>query len=282
MISKAESSILREIHAVKAPLTPRAQEQKVESISPRVHPLPGLRSAIGAEQEIVQMREPRQHSHSELIAQNIIYPEMADKRVCNSFRHLRTTLFHKAGTPNFILMVAAVCSNGGASFVARNLAAAIAFDETKTALLIDCNLTRPTVYNLICTDRDLLGLTDYLCGIDPGIEKIIYPSGIPRLRVIPVGSKQELVKEYFTAPRLRTLLQEVRQRYPDRCIILDAPPMDETDARILGCLCDHVLLVVPYGQATKTQLMSAVSDVQPQQLIGTVINNVPVVRPVKA
>ena len=277
MIHKTES-ILREIHAVEAALSAHAQQQKKESTSPQTHQPSSLQSRISVEQEIARMREIRQRSYSELIAQKIIHPDMIDKRVYNSFRHLRTTLFQKAGMHNFILMVSAVSSNGGASFVARNLAVAIAFDRAKTALLVDCNLTRRTVDNLICTDGDLVGLTDYLCGIEPKIEEIIYPTGIPRLRAVPSGSKQKSVTEYFTSSKLRILLQDIRQRYPERCIVLDAPPMDEPDARILSDLCDHVLLVVPYGRATKMQLMSAISHIEPEKLIGTVINNVPVVR----
>ncbi len=279
-MNKTEN-VLREVSARGALPAPDGERQEVPSISPHVRRPSDLLSKLGAKQEIARMREPQQRSHNELVAQKIIYPEMVDKRVCSSFRHLRTTLFQKAGTHNFTLLVSAVSAQGGASFVARNLAAAVAFDETKTALLIDCSLTRPTLDNLILirNNQDLLGLTDYLRGVEPSIEGIIYPTGIPRLRAIPAGLKREAATECFSSPQLHTLLQEVRQRYPERCVILDAPSMEEPDARILADLCDYVLLVIPYGRATKEQVMSAALAVDPEQLIGTVFNDVPMIRP---
>jgi protein-tyrosine kinase len=95
---------------------------------------------ISSSQDIAGMVEPVVFEHRELARKRIIYPEMANSGVVNAFRQLRTKLLHQSEGRNGMLMVTSVRSGSGSSFIALNLAAAFAFDETKTALLIDCNL----------------------------------------------------------------------------------------------------------------------------------------------
>ena len=63
---------------------------------------------------------------------------------------------------NFVTLVAPVSHGCGGSFVARNLAAAFAFDEAKTALLIDCDLRHPAQHATLGVDPSEGGLIDYL------------------------------------------------------------------------------------------------------------------------
>src|SRR5205814_844525 len=56
----------------------------------------------------------------------------------DSFREIRTRLLALGGARNFATLVVPVRPGSGASFVARNLAAAFAFSEARSALLIDC------------------------------------------------------------------------------------------------------------------------------------------------
>jgi Mrp family chromosome partitioning ATPase len=236
-----------------------------------------LLSTLDSAREIARMREPQRREEAELVNGKIVYSYMSDEPVLRSFRQLRTSLFQRAGTHNFVLSVAAVAPKGGGSFVARNLAAAVAFDDTKSALLIDCNPKSPSLESLaLAEDRGaVLGFTDYLASGELRAEEIIYASGIPRLRVIPVGTRARAGSEFFSSPKLYTLVQELRQRYPERSVILDSPPLSEPDAVILSFISDFVLIVVPYGRVTGSQVIAAASSLEPNQLIGTVLNDVP-------
>jgi Mrp family chromosome partitioning ATPase len=225
--------------------------------------------------EIARMNQPERISEQDLARNKIIYPEMEDGRVLNAFRELRTKIIQKSIGGSGLIMVTGVGAGAGASFVARNLAAAFAFDASKTALLLDCNLKNPQ-FAAIGGDGSNLGLTDYLESDDVPVEKIIHPAGIDRFRLIPSGAQCEVPAEYFTSLKMSKLLTQLKQRYPDRYIVLDTPPITESaDTSIVAELCDHVLLVVPHGKVTAGQVEAAGKAVGLNKLVGVVFNNEP-------
>lgn len=229
---------------------------------------------LSAAEEIAYMQEERPRGPAELAQLRIIDKETVDPRVADAFRQLRTSLLQKSGEQNFVLVVTSAANDGGASFVALNLAAAIAFDASKTALVVNGNLLNPFLDRLIQAEGEVSGLTDFLAGQEKDIERIIHPIGVPRLRVIPAGGQNRSAMEYFTAPQLGLLIRNLRQRYRERYIIIDAPPVTQSaDARILSELADYTLLVVPYGKVTPTQVTEAALAVGEDKLVGCVLNN---------
>jgi len=234
---------------------------------------PGSLDKYVISKQIVRMKEPRILSPEDLEERRIIYPESKDRVAVNRFRELRTRLLQLSGGNNFSLVVSSAVEGGGASFIALNLAAAFAFDHTKTALIIDCNLREPSLHSMLDLTPDM-GLTDFLEDADMDIATIIYPTGIKRLRLIPAGSRRESAAEFFTSFRMRQFLHAIRRRYPDRFVIIDAPSItDSPDARILSDLCDYTLLVLPHARVTEGQALRAASAVNPEKLAGVVINN---------
>lgn len=224
---------------------------------------------------IATMREQAPRSKGELDAARIIYPEMGESPTVKSFREIRTKILQATLGRNCTVMVTGVTAKSGTTFVATNLSAAFAFDEGKTALLVDCNLRNPQLHQLIRGDS-ANGLADYLenSAMDPA--DIIHPIGIERVRVIPAGGRREAPGEYFTSVKMKQLLETVRNRYPERFIILDSPPMTESaDTQILADLCDYIVLVVPYGTVTRSHVDACVKAMDRNKLLGIVFNNEP-------
>lgn len=233
---------------------------------------PGAVDKYVISKQIVKMQEPRRLTHDDLDERRIIYPESKNRGLVNRFRHLRTKLLELSGGNNFTLVVSGASEGAGSSFMALNLAAAFAFDQSKTALIIDCNLRNPTLHSQLDLAAEG-GLTDFLEDSDYDIGKIIYPTGIPRLRLVPAGSQRENGAEFFTSFRMKQFLQAIRRRYPDRFIVLDTAPISESpDARILGDLCDYSMLVVPHGRITASAAESAAQAFDPEKFVGAVIN----------
>jgi Mrp family chromosome partitioning ATPase len=85
-----------------------------------------------------------------------------------------------------------------------------------------------------------------------------------------------MTTEVFTSALMRDLFQDLKNRYSDRYIIVDAPPITKSaDAEILSDFCDYVLLVVPYGKATESQILAAARAIDEKKLLGVVFNNEP-------
>jgi Mrp family chromosome partitioning ATPase len=204
----------------------------------------------------------------------IIHYQMKDRKIFSEFRALRTKLIEKSDSSNLCIMIYSSSPGAGSSYVAANLAAAIALDEEKTSLLVNCDFTcKPDYEKLINNCHG--GLVDYLSS-DISAEEIIYSVGIKRLRIIPAGSTKETFSEYFTLRRFQELLAEIKSRYQDRYIILDAPSaMNPADIRLLSEFIDYGLLVAPYGKDSFDNINKATRLISQEKMIGVVINNKP-------
>ncbi|MEM9601683.1 MAG: CpsD/CapB family tyrosine-protein kinase [Pseudomonadota bacterium] len=233
---------------------------------------------VSTSRSIMLMQEPRLFSPEQLDFMKIIHPQSQNRRLVDTFRELRTRLLGLRRGENFSMMIASVSPEGGGTFVSMNLAASIAFEDSKTSLLVDCNLQNPYFHKVLQLARldSGTGLTDYLSDPSIGIESVVRPSGIPRLRIVPVGSSTQSSVEYFSSSTMRAFLAEAKQRYKDRFIIIDSPSLvSSADAKILANLADYIVLVIPYGRVTTSQIVAACQDIDQRKLVGTVLNNEP-------
>lgn len=247
----------------------------IESVGKNVVPL-GSRALVDDEESrehIRRMADIGNLTYSELEDLRVVHPGMRSIDVLNAFRELRTKIYQLAADKeNFVLMVTSITPGGGSTFVTTNLGAAIALDESKTAIIVDCNVYDPSLHRILPIEPDF-GLVDYLENITLEVKDIIYSTGVRRLRLIPSGSHRLPGMEFFTSSRMRRFVDELRSRYRDRHVVIDAPPIGgSADARILAELCDYVLIVVPFGRATQAQIQSAVQAINPSKLAGVVFN----------
>ncbi|MHA6203869.1 polysaccharide biosynthesis protein [Dyella soli] len=212
----------------------------------------------------------------QLEERRLIHREESVRRQSDAFREIRTRLLGIAGQQNFVTLVVSVSPRSGGSFVARNLAAAFAFDEAKTSLLIDCNLRYPSQHKALGVEPAAGGLIDFLEQPTLGIEPVLYRTGIARLRLIPAGKARENSGEYFSSFRMSTMLDSLRCRYPDRYLFLDGPAIKGSpDARILSDLADFVVVVAGYGRDTPAAIGQAVTNFDPEKMAGVVFNHMP-------
>jgi Mrp family chromosome partitioning ATPase len=209
----------------------------------------------------------------QLEQRRMIHREASVRRQSDAFREIRTRLLELAGQQNFVTLVVSVSPRSGGSFVARNLAAAFAFDEAKTSLLIDCNLRYPNQHKVMGVDPATGGLIDFIDHPAMGIQSVLYETGIPRMRLIPAGNPRENSSEYFSSFRMRAVLDSLRCRYADRYLFLDGPAIKGSpDARILSDMADFVVVVAGYGRDTPAAISQAVANFEPGKLAGVVFN----------
>lgn len=215
-------------------------------------------------------------SVGQLEDRRLIHRNESMREQADAFRELRTRLLAAGGDRNFVTLIAPVRHGSGGSFVARNLAAAFAFDESKTALLLDCDARHASQQAALRIDAAGGGLMDYLGDPDRNLADIIYATGLPRLQLIPVGSARETTGEAFTSLRMRAMIDSLRSRHADRYLIIDSPPVEGSpDARILSELADLVVVVAGYGRVTPDAIDKAVAVFPPEKIAGVVFNHRP-------
>lgn len=209
-------------------------------------------------------------SHEELYEKKIIFAGMRQRYLLNAFREVRIQLLQKSKTDNMVVLVTSVARTGSTSAFAMNLAATFALDHYKTALYVDCNTYESDIKKYVVGDVNS-GLTQYLSGNTVALEDIIYPSGVERLRIIPSGQGSDSAAEIFNSKKMQAFIGEIKSRYPDRFIVLDAPSVQQsTEARILSKYCDYTLLVVPFGKAVTDEVLAAVDAVGKEKFAGMV------------
>ena len=156
--------------------------------------------------------------------------------------------------------------------------ARFAIDQTKTSLLLDANLQNPFLHKMLklIGRKNANGLVDFLEAPDMGVENIVHPSGIPRMRIMPAGSPQRYSEEHLSSQLCHKLMIDIQQRYGNRYVVVDGPAMSgSADASILADLCDYLVLVVPYGAVTPGQLDSLIDEIDETKLAGIVLNDQP-------
>ncbi len=225
--------------------------------------------------DIMRMRDATIFNSTELAERRIIHDDMEDHAVQAAFMNLRTNILRRCQNRGSVILVESVAYDGGGSFVAMNLAAAMAADETKTSLLVNCNMGKTGVVDEL-VDPELKGLTDFIDDPELSAHEIIYPSGIRRVRVVPPGTKRNSYREFFTDKRWRKLIRELKHRYRDRYIVIDGPPLGHSaTAETLLDAADYVLVVVPYGRISDRQLKAATRRIPPEKVLGVVMNDTP-------
>jgi len=228
-----------------------------------------VRLATGSER-LQNMAENELLTEDELLRRNIA----TDLKTGNAFRALRTELFKENGGRNFVLAVTSCKKGGGSSFVATNLAASIAADNTKSAVIVDCNFLNPNISSLLKIDVSA-DLIDFFNN-KADIEDIIYKVGINRLRVIPTKSSPNHSDEFITSPKMEDFIEELKFRYPDRYIILDVPSMHESaDAGILHEISDYSVVVVNHGEVDEDELSDVVEGMDEEKFLGVIYNKSP-------
>lgn len=226
-----------------------------------------------ANRSITRIAETTALSPAQMQDRAIISPTSMGQPQVDAFREVRTRLLATSNDNNIVTLVAPVSRGSGGSYVARNLAAAFAFDETKSAVLIDCDLYRPTQHTTMRINPFKGGLVNYLEDPATFIADMLYETGIPRLRLVPAGAAPKRNSEYFSSFRMRLLVDSLRSRYPDRYLFMDSPPVrGAPDARILADIADVVVLVAGYGRDSPDDIARAAANFDPNKFAGVVFN----------
>jgi capsular exopolysaccharide synthesis family protein len=159
----------------------------------------------------------------------------------------------------------------GKTLTAVNLAVAIAMDVKHTVLLVDADLRSPAVARYLGI-QPILGLSDYLTG-EAEVSDCLLRSDVERLCILPARSHVGNSAELLASPRMLQLASELKDRYPDRIVIYDLPPLLSVGDTI-GFLpsVDATLLVIRDGATRTTDLTRAIELLADHRLIGTVLN----------
>lgn len=219
---------------------------------------------------------PLPFNPAQRLARRLVGHDMADPRPADAFRDLRTQLLSRTRADGVVILVAPVRRGSGGSFVATNLAAAIALDESRVAILIDGNLRSPVLHERLGVVPEHGGLVDLLEGRIEDLRDILYPTALPRLLLVPAGERREASGELLASARMRQAVEALRTSGERVTVILDTAAVSSApDARIASEYADLAMLVAGYGRDTAAAVTEASTVFDPARLAGVVFNKVP-------
>jgi capsular exopolysaccharide synthesis family protein len=159
----------------------------------------------------------------------------------------------------------------GKTFIATNLAQAIAKEKERKVLLIDGDLRSPALHKPLAAPATP-GLSDYLRGqvSDP---EIIQHGQEGNLCFIAAGSAGSDPSELLSNGMLEKLLDRLAPLFD--WVIIDSPPcLPVSDANVLASFCDGVLLVVRAKSTPSAAADRARKELQKRKVVGVVMNAV--------
>lgn len=193
-----------------------------------------------------------------------------------AFRMLRSRILHpdEDGRITKTIMVTSSAPCEGKSFVSCNLGVSIAQGLDQHALIVDCDLRRPTVAKLFgLPTSGQKGLADYLKDTACELPELLQRTSIQKLSILPSGKPPENPAELLASSRMMKLVQELSGRYSDRFIIFDSPPFQvASESIVLSREVDGVVLVVGYGKSDRTLVKKMVEIIGREKIIGVVFN----------
>jgi Mrp family chromosome partitioning ATPase len=170
------------------------------------------------------------------------------------------------------LAVVSPGKHDGKTTTAINLAVSLASDERHTVLLVDFDLKRPGVAEMLGIAPEM-GVDDVLRGKARVEDCLYHPNDFDRLVVLPARSSLTNSSETLAGPRCRDLVVELRSRYPDRLLIFDLPPiLGADDALAFLPLVECSLMVVAEGATKRDDLLRCMELLRKAPVVGTVLN----------
>ena len=199
------------------------------------------------------------------------------------FRSLRTRLFGFRDLNSLkSIMISSGLPREGKSFIALNLAISFARHKAARVLLIDGDMRRSSLHNILGCDKSP-GLTTYLAGKASMTEIMQRPEvrtdgrplgpGLATLTFIGGGDEGDLAADLAGSNRFRQLIESAGTYFD--WIVVDSSPVNlVTDSVNLATSCDAVLMVARGGVTKFEAAQRALGELKSAKILGVVLNAV--------
>lgn len=225
--------------------------------------------------------------HARLEKFGFITPKVRRSRISEEFRLIKRRLMQRMslsarkkreqdpgqGKRNHVILVTSARPSEGKSFVAMNLALSIIFDEGLNVMLVDGDVARPSMSKILGLRNDLPGLTDLLLDEDASLPDVLLRENEHPLTYLAAGAMVASATDLFGGERMETLVADMAERYADRIIIFDGPPLlASTEPVALAEHVGQVVMVVDAEKTSRSAVDSALDLLVTDQNVNLVLN----------
>ena len=214
-------------------------------------------------------------------ASGLLVPNAARSQLADEFRVIKRPLIANAmgrgatAIPNGnLIMVTSALPGEGKSFSAVNLAISIAMELDNTVMLVDADVARPSILNMLGLPPTK-GLLDVLQQNSVDISGVLLRTNIEKLSILPSGTPHPRATELLASDTMIRLLDDMASRYKDRIIIFDSPPLLlTTESRVLASHMGQVVMIVHAENTAQGAVKEAVTTIESCPVKMMVLNQV--------
>ena len=201
--------------------------------------------------------------------------------VSEQFRMIKRSLLRQAfapreagSKPGNLIMVTSSLPDEGKTFCSINLALSIAMELDHTVLLVDADVARPSVLRTFdLAEDDGAGMMNLLLDDKVDMADVLLKTNVDTLSVLPVGARHSHSSELLASQSMQMLLEEIANRYPDRIVIFDSPPLLVTsEASVLASRMGQIALVVAAESTSQQAVKSALNQLKGSQNVSLIYN----------
>jgi non-specific protein-tyrosine kinase len=189
-----------------------------------------------------------------------------------AYRLLRSLIIRRSETDGGnTLMITSAIPGEGKTLTSINLALTFAMEFSHTVFLVDCDLRQQNIHKVMGYESNK-GLANYFIDSEPLPNLIVWPS-IEKMTVISGGKTINKGSEFLGSPGMKSLVEDIKNRYPDRFIIFDVPPvLSVADALALVPYVDYIIVVVRSGYTPARDIKNAIQMLPKEKVLGMVLN----------
>jgi receptor protein-tyrosine kinase len=174
-----------------------------------------------------------------------------------------------------LIMVTSSIPGEGKTFTAINLAMSIAMELDSTVLLVDADVSRPSVLERLGLPPSA-GLLDVLSDPAISLSDVLLRTNVERLSLLPAGTPKPQATELLASEAMNRLLEDMATRYSDRVLVFDAPPLlPSTESRVLATHMGQIVLVVEAERTPQASVEQALAAIESCPVVHTILNKVP-------
>lgn len=199
--------------------------------------------------------------------------------VAEQFRLIKRPLLANAFNPDSgikngnLIMVTSSLSGEGKSFCSLNLAMSIAMEMDHRVLLVDADVARPSIPATLGFSPEEPGLLDVIRDSHLSISDVMMKTNVEKLTLVPAGRRHTHATELLASQSMRSVLVELAQRYHDRVVIFDSPPLLLTsESRVLASQMGQIVLVVEAERTTQQTVKESLQQIEACDVVNLIYN----------
>ena len=255
----------------------------LRDVSPPAREIPPLPRDAAPTARSAPIRESRHVDIDlkRLAAMGYLSPETPRAQIADEFRVIKRPLLvnvHGRSALTMqranLIMVTSSLPGEGKTFVSINLAISLAMELDKTVLLVDADVSRPTVLRRLGLPESP-GLLDILSGPSLQVSDVLMRTNVEKLTLLPSGKANGRATELLASDAMDRLLDELATRYSDRIVVFDAPPLlPSTESRVLATYMGQVVVVVEADRTPQKSLNQALATIESCPVVLPLLNKI--------